>query len=167
MARPLAPRCRSPPDSCSGWGASRCSIWRIPAAIGYRNGVQVSYSLNTFMPVEGHHLAFNGTKGRIEIRQYERQSWETPDYDEILLLRNFGAAERIRVPHEPGGHFGGDPKLHRMLFGPSSGDPLRQRAGAEAGAWSALSGVAALESAKSGKPVRVPELFEADARMPA
>lgn len=139
----------------------------MSAAIRYRNGVQVSYSLNTFMPIEGHHLAFNGTKGRIEIRQYERQAWETPDYDEIMLLRNFGAAERIRVPHEPGGHFGGDPKLHRMLFGPTSEDPLRQRAGAEAGAWSALCGVAALESAKRGQPVRVSELFEADAPMPA
>ena len=53
------------------------------ASIRYRNGVQVSYSLNTSMPIEGHHLAFNGTKGRIEIRQYERQRWETPDYDEI------------------------------------------------------------------------------------
>jgi hypothetical protein len=82
----------------------------------------VSYSLNTFMPIEGHHLAFNGKKGRIEIRQYERQAWETPEHDEILLLRNFGPAERIAVPHEPGGHFGGDPVLHRMLFKPGTPD---------------------------------------------
>jgi predicted dehydrogenase len=139
----------------------------MSAAILYRNGVQVSYSLNAFMPIEGHHLAFNGSKGRIEIRQYERQAWETPDYDEILLMRNFGAAERIRVPHEPGGHFGGDPRLQRMLFKPGTADPLGQRASAEAGAWSALCGVAALESSRLGRPVRVADLFEADARAAA
>ena len=67
----------------------------MTAAIRYDNGVQVAYSLNTFMPIEGHHLAFNGTRGRIEIRQYERQAWETPDADEILVASNFGPAERI------------------------------------------------------------------------
>ena len=71
----------------------------MSAAILYENGVQVSYSLNTFMPIEGYHLAFNGTKGRVEIRQYERQAWETPDEDEILVMRNFDGVERIRVPH--------------------------------------------------------------------
>jgi predicted dehydrogenase len=73
----------------------------MSAAILYENGVQVSYSLNTFMPIEGHHIAFNGTRGRIELRQYDRQAWEAPDEDEILLMRNFGNAERIRVPHRP------------------------------------------------------------------
>ena len=42
------------------------------------------------------------------MRQFERQPWETPEHDEILLVRNFGGAETITVPHEPGGHFGGD-----------------------------------------------------------
>ena len=36
------------------------------------NGVNMSYSVNTFMPVEGYYLAFNGTKGRLEIRDYEK-----------------------------------------------------------------------------------------------
>jgi len=132
----------------------------MTAAILYENGVQVSYSLNTFMPIEGHHLAFNGTRGRLEIRQYERQPWERPDADEILLIRNFGDVERIRVPHEPGGHFGGDPKLQTMLFVPGTPDPLEQRAGARAGAMSVLCGVAAMASVRSGKPVAVKPLLE-------
>jgi predicted dehydrogenase len=130
----------------------------MSAVIAYASGVQVSYSLNTFMPIEGHHLAFNGKKGRIEIRQYERQAWETPEHDEILLMRNFGPVERIAVPHEPGGHFGGDPVLHRMLFKPGTPDPLNQRAGARAGALSVLCGVAANESVRLGRPVSVAEL---------
>jgi predicted dehydrogenase len=132
----------------------------MSAAILYQNGVQVSYSLNAFMPVEGHHLAFNGTEGRIEIRQYERQPWDVPSGDEILYVKNFGGAERIHVPKEPGGHFGGDPKLHRMLFQPGGADPLGQRAGSRAGAASALCGIAALESSRTNAPVSVRNLID-------
>ena len=123
----------------------------MSAAILYENGVQVSYSLNTFMPIEGYHLAFNGTRGRIEIRQYERQAWEMPDEDEILVMRNFGPVERIRVPYRRGRHFGADPELQKMLFVPGTPDPLGQRAGARAGAMSVLTGVAAMESVRTRK----------------
>jgi predicted dehydrogenase len=133
----------------------------MTAAIRYENGVQVSYSLNTFMPIEGYHLALNGDRGRIEIRQYERQAWETPDEDVILVIRNFGDVERVRVTHRPGGHFGGDPALQRMLFAPDMSDPLGQRAGARAGAMSVLCGVAALESSRTGAPVKVKPLLAA------
>ncbi|MDX0702126.1 gfo/Idh/MocA family oxidoreductase [Sinorhizobium medicae] len=137
------------------------------ANIRYRNDVHVSYSLNTFQPIEGHHIAFNGTKGRIELRQYEDQPWEAPPEDVILLVRNFpkgkAAVERITVPHSAGGHYGGDDRLRNTLFKPGATDPLGQRAGARAGAMSVLCGIAALESARKGKVVRLadlmPELF--------
>jgi predicted dehydrogenase len=131
----------------------------MTAAILYESGVQVSYSLNTFMPIEGYHLAFNGRKGRLEIRQYEKQPWAMPEEDEIQLMRNFGPIERIRVAHGTGGHFGGDPALQRMLFEPGVADPLNQRAGARAGALSVLCGVAAAMSAASGRPVAVRPLL--------
>jgi hypothetical protein len=75
----------------------------MSATMLYANGVQVSYSLNTFMPIEGYHLAFNGREGRIEIRQHERQAWRTPPEDEITVMRNSGAIEHVRVPHDPAG----------------------------------------------------------------
>jgi predicted dehydrogenase len=130
------------------------------ATIKYRNQVAVSYSVNTFMPIEGHHIAFNGTKGRIELRQYEDQPWEMPASDEILLIRNFGkGVERIVVPHQPGGHYGGDDRMRNMIFKPGAVDTLKQRADSRAGAMSVLCGVAALESARSGKKVRIDELM--------
>ena len=132
----------------------------MSAAISYENGAQVSYSLNTFMPIEGYHLALNGHKGRIEIRQHERQPWSTPDEDEILVMRNFGSVERVHVEHGGGGHFGGDTALQRMLFVPGIPDPLGQRAGARAGALSGLTGVAAATSAKTGRPVAIKPLLE-------
>jgi predicted dehydrogenase len=138
------------------------------ANIRYRNDVHVSYSLNTFQPIEGHHIAFNGTKGRIELRQYEDQPWETPAEDVILLVRNFPkgqpAVERIKVPHSSGGHYGGDDRMRNMIFKPGIADPLGQRAGARAGALSVLCGIAALKSSRSGTQVRLadlmPDLFE-------
>ncbi len=101
-------------------------------SLRYRNNVHVSYSLNTFQPIEGHHLAFNGTKGRIELRQYEAQPWEEPKEDTILLIRNFPngkeAVERIVVPHFTGGHYGGDDRMRNMIFKPDIEDRLAQRA---------------------------------------
>ena len=47
-----------------------------------------------------------------------------------------------------------------MLFVPGTPDPLGQRAGARAGAMSVLCGVAAIESADSGRPVRVRPLLD-------
>jgi predicted dehydrogenase len=132
----------------------------MSAAILYENSVQVSYSLNTFMPKEGYHLAFNGHRGRIEVRHRERDPFDAPGHDEVFLMRNFGTAERIDVAHEPGGHFGGDPALQRMLFGSSADDPLGQRAGARAGAVSVLCGVAAVQSMEAGRPVALRPLLD-------
>ncbi|MBB4480809.1 Gfo/Idh/MocA family protein [Rhizobium etli] len=132
-------------------------------SIRYRNNVHVSYSLNTFQPIEGHHLAFNGTKGRIEIRQYEAQPWEQPKEDTILLIRNFPngrqAVERIVVPHFTGGHYGGDDRMRNMIFKPGMEDRLGQRAGTRAGAMSVLCGIAALTSSRTGKVVEIAELM--------
>jgi hypothetical protein len=49
-----------------------------------------------------------------------------------------------------------------MLFVPGTEDPLGQRAGARAGAMSVLTGVAAMDSVRSGRPVAVKPLLEPD-----
>jgi predicted dehydrogenase len=130
----------------------------MAATILFQNGAQAAYSLNAYLPIEGYHIAFNGTGGRIELRQYEKQPWAMPPQDEILLLRNFRPDERIVVPYTPGGHFGGDDRLREMLFGAASDDPLGQRASAHAGAVAMLTGAAALRSSKEGRPITLAEL---------
>lgn len=132
----------------------------MSAAILFENGVQASYSLNAAMPIEGYHLAFNGTKGRIEVRQFEDQPWVEPPADQILLIRNFAGVERLWVPTKKGGHFGGDDKLRDQLFRSDKGDPLEQRAGAEAGAMSLLTGVAAYTSVRENRPVTLRSLLD-------
>lgn len=130
----------------------------MTAEVRYSNGAMMSYSLNAFMPYEGYHLAFNGTDGRIELRCYEKQPWESPRQDEIRVTRNFQKSEILTIPWATGGHFGGDPRMQRMIFVPDTPDPLRQRAGSRAGTMSALTGVAAVKSIDSGKPVLIADL---------
>ena len=38
------------------------------ALVTYSNGVTMTYSLNAFMPFEGHRIAFNCERGRVEVR---------------------------------------------------------------------------------------------------
>ena len=92
-------------------------IWdTMSASIRYSNNVLMSYSLNTFMPIEGYHLAFNGTKGRLEVRDYERQPWEVAEDSDINVIRNFGKREKIEVPKADSGHGGGDSRLQDLIF---------------------------------------------------
>ena len=132
---------------------------KMSASIKYANDVQVSYSLTTYSPYEGYRIAFNGTEGRVEAWVKERQPWESEDYDEIRVTKNFGDTELIRVPHGEGGHGGGDVRLKDKIFkNPSAKDPYRQSAGTRDGAMSILVGIAARQSVESGQPVRIADL---------
>ena len=66
------------------------------AVVKYSTGVTMSYSLNTFMPMEGYRIAFNGTKGRLEVRDYERQPWTVPRRATCSSSATSGSARRSR-----------------------------------------------------------------------
>jgi len=136
-------------------------IWdTMTANVKYSNGALMSYSLNTFMPYEGYHLAFNGMNGRIDIRAYERQAWNPPATAEVRVSHNFGKSELIEMKVGLGGHFGADPRLKDMIFKPGIADPLKQRAGSRAGAMSLLTGVAAVRSIEQQRPIRIADLVK-------
>ena len=69
------------------------------AIVKYSTGATMSYSLNACMPIEGYRLAFNGTRGRLEVRDYERQPYPVPGETEIHVIKNFGAREKVEIPH--------------------------------------------------------------------
>lgn len=131
---------------------------KMAATIKYMNGVQVSYSLTTYSPYEGYRIAFNGTQGRLEAWIQESNPTEKRDYDELMLSKNFGKIEYIKIPHGTSGHGGGDRLLKDKIFLPNVADPLRQSAGTRDGALSVLVGVAARKSTKSGQPVKIADL---------
>jgi predicted dehydrogenase len=131
----------------------------MTAEVRFARGAMMSYSLNTCMPYEGFHLALNGRAGRIEVRCFERQPWQSPKEDEVRLTANFGPTEVIRVPWGEGGHFGGDRLLLDGLFRPGADDPYAQRSDSRAGAMSLLTGVAAVRSIDERRPVAIGDLM--------
>jgi predicted dehydrogenase len=129
------------------------------AVVRYSNGVSMSYSLNTFVPIEGYRVAFNGTKGRLEVRSFDRQPWEACEETEMHLLRSFGQSVKIDVPSAEGDHGGGDDRLRDLIFRNPSVPEYMRLPDSRAGALSCLTGIAALKSGDQGRPVRIAELL--------
>jgi predicted dehydrogenase len=131
---------------------------KMAATIKYANGVQVAYSLTTYSPYEGYRIAFNGTKGRIDVWIEESNPILEKPYDEIMVTHNFGTREFIQVPHGTSGHGGGDRLLKDKIFGGVTEDPLHQSASVRDGALSILVGIAARKSCETGAPVKIADL---------
>jgi predicted dehydrogenase len=129
------------------------------AVVKYSNGVSMSYSLNTFMPYEGYRLAFNGTKGRLDVRDYERQPWTPAQESEIYLTRSFGKREPVAVPQISGGHGGGDDRLRDLIFRSVTVPDHLRLPDSRAGAMSCLTGIAARKSADEGRVVKIADLI--------
>jgi predicted dehydrogenase len=136
-------------------------IWdTMSASVKYSNGALMTYSLNCFMPIEGYRLAFNCEKGRLEVRDYERQAWEPAEETEIYVMRNFGAREHVPVPRAEGGHGGGDDRLRDLIFKQIDVPEHLRLPDSRAGAMSCLTGIAARKSVEEHRPVKVAELVK-------
>ena len=140
-------------------------------AVDYKNGVRMSYSLNAFMPYEGYKVAFNGTKGRLELDCLEASFINSEDgyaerggssnYEKMMLFPSFKSGVQLEIPQGVGGHGGGDvPLLNDVFLGASPEDDLHHAAGLKDGAMSILTGIAANLSMKSGQPVDVTKLVK-------
>jgi len=136
-----------------------CDIFdTMNAVVRYSGGVQMSYSVNAFMPFEGYLVAFNGEGGRLEIRDYERQPWEVVEETEIWLTRTGRGREKIDVPKAEGAHGGADERLLEVVFRGASVPEYLRLPGSRAGALSCLTGIAARTSCDEDRRVRIDEL---------
>ncbi len=154
---------------------------KMSAQIKYANGVMVNYSLTTYSPYEGWRIAFNGFDGRMEswqdipyqddnaLNQEQRHAIEmSQDKDalpgkfrEIMLMQNFAKEhEIIKVPQYPGGHGGGDKRMHNRIFRDSGDNPHKILAGTRDGAMSLLIGVAARKSIEQNRTIKIAELTD-------
>jgi predicted dehydrogenase len=153
---------------------------KMAVIIRYANNVQVSYSLTTYSPYEGMRIAFNGMNGRIdawdgipwrrneklnqaELHKQEMSQAEkdqSADYEEIMVMDNFGDYQLIKVPRERSGHGGGDKRLQDQIFINPLPDPLRHTAGSRDGAMSCLIGIAARKSIEEKRRVKIEELTD-------
>lgn len=137
--------------------------------VRYKNKAILTYSLNAYMPWEGYRIAFNGSKGRIEMSIVE-QSYVNSGGDKALegalvgktlvVHPMFGEPYSVQVEEGKGGHGGGDPVLLNDLFGTPTDDIYNRAANHIDGAQSIMTGIAANQAIKTGLPVRIKDLFQ-------
>jgi len=154
-------------ESADGYIRDAClyrkniNIWDTMAVqVRYHNDVLMTYSLNACMPYEGYRVSFNGTKGRLDVREYHRQPWEAPGLADFRITPLFGKTRTFTIPHSGGGHWGADQKMQDMIFRGPIPDPLGQTAGTRAGALSIMIGVASRRSIEQQKPMFIEELVK-------
>lgn len=137
--------------------------------VKYNTGVTLSYSLNAFNAWEGYHIAFNGTKGRLEHGIQEKVTvfgdGSTPGAvkPEGTFIRIYPmrapAYEVSLWPSGEGGHAGGDNVMLADLFLPQKPTDKYVRASDQlGGAYSILTGIAANHSFVTGEVVEVASL---------
>ncbi len=89
------------------------------------------------------------------------QGDEMQDFEEIMVMDNFGDYELIKVAREKSGHGGGDKRLQDKIFvNPDANDPLKHAAGSRDGAMSTLIGIAARKSIEENRVVRIEVLTD-------
>lgn len=137
--------------------------------VRYKNNAILTYSLNSYLPIEGLRVGFNGSKGRIEMEVLEKayvnaggsETKEgTIDSKKIMVYPMFAPAYEVKVEEAEGGHGGGDPVLLRDIFGEPQEDKFHRAANQIDGAMSILTGVAANKSIASGLPVKIDSLIK-------
>ena len=143
---------------------------QMSVLVRYRTGQLLNYSLTCFSPREGMRVTFNGDRGRLEYYEFLRAPvldrrdpapitpGEQPDH-RIRVFPHFAAEYDVSVRSSPGGHGGADPQFAAQIFAATPPADLHARtAGPEQGAASALVGIAANESIRTGLPVTICDL---------
>lgn len=131
----------------------------MSAIVKYSNGVTMNYALEAYLPYEGYRLSFTGDKGRLDIRDYERQPWTVDEESEIYITKSFGKREKVSVPKGEGGHGGGDDRLRELIFRKIDVPEYMRLPDSRAGAMSCLTGIAARTSVEQKRPVKIAELI--------
>ena len=159
-------------EKYDGYFRDQC-VWRpeiniedtMNVMVKYDNGAQLNYALSAYDAWEGYHIAFNGTKGRLEHSIVESagvaganqtQSKSEGVTTRIIPLR--GQAREITPWTGTGGHGGGDDAMLTEIFATAPGDKFKRSADERAVAYSILVGVAANQCFETGKSVRIADL---------
>ncbi|MDU1084909.1 MAG: Gfo/Idh/MocA family oxidoreductase, partial [Leclercia adecarboxylata] len=141
--------------------------------VKYQNQVQLTYSLNAYLPWEGLNVVFNGTEGRLEMKIVEksyvnaggeRENEGSLEQCDLTVFPMFAEPWKATFSLGEGGHGGGDNAMLADLFGTPGHDPLQRAADHRAGAMSILTGIAGNISMQQQRPVNFKE-FELVSRL--
>ena len=127
----------------------------MSVSVEYKQGALLTYSLNLYSTREGFTINIIGEKGRILLA-----NTGGADADKICVYPRNAEAYEIAVPKYEGGHNGADEKMLEMLFGGEKEDTLGQCSGSFDGVKSAIIGIAANESIKTGNRIELTELLD-------
>jgi predicted dehydrogenase len=161
-------------EKYDGYFRDRC-VWRpdisiedtMNVIVKYKTGATLSYSLNAFNAWEGYHIAFNGTKGRLEHRIVEggatsagATNYQGEESDAVLtrVIPLRGKPQVIEPWTGAGGHGGGDNVMLTEVFGTADPDKYKRAADERAGLYSCLIGASANKSFISGGAVKIADL---------
>jgi predicted dehydrogenase len=145
----------------------------LSVLVKYQNQVQMTYSLNAYLPWEGLNVVFNGSRGRLEMKLVEmsyvnaggdRENEGSLESCDITVFPMFAAPYKADFSVGAGGHGGGDNAMLADLFGEPEHDPLKRAADHRAGAMSILTGIAGNISMQQQRPVWFKE-FELVSRL--
>ena len=137
--------------------------------VRYKNNAILTYSLNLYSPLEGFRVAFNESKGRLELEVLEnayvnacgtREDEGAVYGKKIMVHPMFGPSYEVEIPEMDGGHDGGDPVLLNDIFGVPVEDKYHRAANHIDGAMSILTSVAANKSIASGLPIKEDSLIK-------
>jgi predicted dehydrogenase len=152
--------------------------------VKYSNGATMTYHLTAYSPWEGYRVMINGDKGRLELEVVEsafrlpknkggsadgavhgEKALPNEGHQKIILHPLWEAPQEVPYEIGKGGHGGGDDRMLDQIFGPRPGmvekDSAVARLGANQvdGALAMAVGLAANESFKTGKLVKIDELL--------
>ncbi|HEY3321855.1 MAG TPA: Gfo/Idh/MocA family oxidoreductase [Planctomycetota bacterium] len=137
----------------------------------YKNGVQVTYSLTAFASYEGWHIQFEGTDGRLELKEVQDSSWAAGKVlihglekmlgQSLVLYSPKQGLKQLEIPHKAGEHGGADGGIRQDFFGRPFDAPLTEmQAPLEQAIQAILVGHAAnVSMASSSKVIKVQELL--------
>ena len=129
--------------------------------VKYENGVLLTYTANTYIPLEGQAISINGRRGRLDYNEFGGGGFSNKG---LRLTTSFGKSELVQglEARRAGGHGGADTSLHDLIFRGSQGsDPLGLRANLRAGMLSSLIGIAAYRSIeRGGQTIRINDLVK-------
>lgn len=138
--------------------------------VEYDNNVQMSYSLDAFNAWEGYVVNFNGTKGRLEHQIVEAVYVNGTDTVQggiqeggttIRVIPLRGATREYEPWSGEGSHGGGDRVMLDEIFLPEKKqDKYLRAADQRAGAYSALTGIAANVSMERRGDVKLEDLVQ-------
>jgi predicted dehydrogenase len=133
------------------------------AAIAYRGGASLAYTIDFSSPWEGYAMEIVGTHGTLELRHgVERDGQARPGGGFITYSPLFGQQQLHRVPTGDGGHSDADALLQQDLFGDGldASAELGLAATPRQGAVAVAAGEAMWRSVARGVPVDVASLLD-------